>query len=274
MDGGRPPPYFADRAWRASDRHVPTNKYGIACLPTSISAAAASMCLTSRVLDEARRQRPLCPKCRSSNVEQVLTPLREDLAQDLRAGRNPNVRWVVPDDATRSVRVCLEVIHKWVRCSTAILQGPLDQVWTRGPHRRTMGRARAAPAHAAPPAGWAGAPLARPARCAERDPLAPQDRCRLAGSAATLSSLPDLPPALSGVGPRRGARPCSTPWPRTAASAAIWTSPNALSMAPSSSLKRRPRGGTHQAGQRDEDHGHGRPRWSSSRRPRGQCFAG
>ena len=38
--------------------------------------------------------------------------------------------------------------------------------------------------------------------------------------------------------------------------------------------KRRARGGSNQAGQRYEDHGHGRPRWSSSRRPRGQCFAG
>jgi transposase len=40
-----------------------------------------------------------------------------------------------------------------------------------------------------------------------------------------------------------------------------------------SSQKRGPWGGTHQAGQRYEDHGSGRWHWPSSRRPRGQCFA-
>jgi transposase len=44
-------------------------------------------------------------------------------------------------------------------------------------------------------------------------------------------------------------------------------------MAHLSSPRRGHRGGKDQAGRRFEDHGSGRPRWSSSRRMRWQCFA-
>src|SRR5690606_2492842 len=45
--------------------------------------------------------------------------------------------------------------------------------------------------------------LARPARCSERNPLGDADRGAVEGSAATVPTLPDLPPALSALGPER-----------------------------------------------------------------------
>jgi hypothetical protein len=144
----------------------------------------------------------------------------------------------------------------------------------RGPHRCAVGRAGPAAAEAAGAPGWPGPAVARPARCAERhsvDPLARAPR------GTTCRS------AIRRIRPVTGASSCgcargrwsgrSAPWRRTSRPAAGWIFRNASSMAPLSSRKKGARGGPHQAGQGDQDHGRGRPRWSSSRRARGARFA-
>ncbi len=64
---------------------------------------------------------------------------------------------------------------------------------------------------------------------------------------------------------------CCRPSPRISWNVADSTCPNVSSMAPSWSPKKGRQPGSDQAGEGDEDHGHGRPRWASARRPHWVC---
>src|SRR3990172_3350174 len=72
--------------------------------------------------------------------------------------------------------------------------------WTLGSQRRAVGFAGTNPAVEAA-AGWEGATAEGPAHSVERGVVDFGNGGAVAGDAAEISSVPDLPPPLSAVGP-------------------------------------------------------------------------